>query len=58
MVDNIVEEIHAIRRKIAEQCDNDMQKIGEYFMQLQKEHPENLVSKVPKEEMSNITAEQ
>jgi hypothetical protein len=39
MTDSIVEEIHAIRGKIAEECDHDIQKIGQYFMEWQKNTP-------------------
>ncbi|MBN2581293.1 MAG: hypothetical protein JXB10_20095 [Pirellulales bacterium] len=55
MKDEILEEIYEIRRQIAEECDYDMHKIGEYFMQWQKQHPEHLVREVPKTE--NITEE-
>jgi hypothetical protein len=57
MSDAIVEEIHAIRKKIAEECDHDIQKIGEYFMQWQKTHPELLVRNMPKAETSEIAVE-
>ena len=43
MTDKIVEEIHAVRRKICEECDNDFQKLGEYYMQLQAKHPERVL---------------
>jgi hypothetical protein len=48
MSDKIVEEIHAVRKKICEECDYDFQKMGERLMRLQAEHPERLVSEVPK----------
>ncbi len=48
MSDEFVDEIHEIRKRIVEECDNDMQKIGERLMRLQEEHPELLVSEVPK----------
>ena len=50
MSDEFVEEIHAIRRQIAEECGHDIEKIGDYFMKLQQEHPEKLVREVPKRE--------
>jgi hypothetical protein len=50
MSDEFVEEIHAIRRQIAEECDHDINKICDYFMKWQEEHPENLVREVPKRE--------
>jgi hypothetical protein len=46
MSDTFVEEIHAIRREIAEECDHDLKKIGEYFMELQKRFPQRLVRPV------------
>jgi hypothetical protein len=49
-MDQFVEEIHAIRRRIAEECDNDMHKIAERFRQLEAEHPERLVYEVPRTE--------
>jgi hypothetical protein len=48
MIDEFVEEIHAIRKRIAEECGNDMKKIGERLMRLQEQHPEQLVTEVPK----------
>jgi hypothetical protein len=50
MVDEIVEEVHAVRKKIWEECGGDFQKLGERLMRLQEEHPENLVYEVPKTE--------
>jgi hypothetical protein len=50
MIDEFVEEIHAIRREIAKECGHDIYKIGEYFMRLQEQHPELLVREVPKTE--------
>jgi hypothetical protein len=49
-MDEFVEEIHAIRKRIAEECDYDFQKIGERLMRLQEQHPERLVYEVPKSE--------
>ena len=49
-MDEFVEEIHKIRKQIAEECDNDFQKIGERLMRLQEQHPERLVNEVPKTE--------
>jgi hypothetical protein len=40
MSDVSVEEIHDVRRRIAEECDHDLNKIGKYFMDLQKPFPE------------------
>jgi hypothetical protein len=50
MTDEFVEEIHEIRKRIAEECGNDIQKIGERLMRLQEQHPERLVTNVPKTE--------
>jgi hypothetical protein len=47
MPDRIVEEIHAVRRKTCEDCDFDMNKLGEYYARLQEEDPTNLVEEVP-----------
>ena len=48
MIDRVVEEVHAARRKICEECGYDFQKMGERFMRLQERHPERLVTNVPK----------
>jgi hypothetical protein len=37
MNDNIVEEVHAIRAKILEECDNDSEKLAAYLLKLQEE---------------------
>jgi hypothetical protein len=47
MSDRIVEQVHAVRRKISEECDFDLEKLGEYYMRLQEEDPANLVAEVP-----------
>jgi hypothetical protein len=47
MSDRIVEEVHAVRRKISEECHFDLEKLGEYYMRLQDEDPTNLVAEVP-----------
>jgi hypothetical protein len=48
--DEIVAEIHAVRKKIWEECGCDFQKLGEHLMRLQEQHPERLVNEVPKTE--------
>lgn len=48
--DEFVAEIHAVRKKIWEECGGSFQKLGEYVMRLQEEHPEGLVYEVPKTE--------
>ncbi len=55
MPDHIVEEIHAIRRKTCEECDCDMERLGEYYMRLQEEDPTNLVVEVPATEPEPTT---
>ena len=39
MTDKIVEEVHAVRRTISEECDFDLEKLGEYYVRLQDEDP-------------------
>ena len=50
MSDEFVEEIHAVRSQIAKECDHDLEKIGVYFMELQKRFPERLIRHVPQTE--------
>jgi len=47
MTDDIVDEIHAVRRKIAEECDHDFKKLGDRYRKTQDEHPELMVTDVP-----------
>ena len=47
MTDEIVEEIHAVRKQIAEECDYDFEKLLAHYERMQAEHPENLVYEVP-----------
>ena len=49
-MDEFVEEIHEIRKRIAEECDSDFKKLGERLMRLQEQHPEQLVHEVPRSE--------
>jgi hypothetical protein len=46
--DEIVAEIHATRRKIAEECDYDFKKLVARYERMQAENPEGLVDHVPK----------
>jgi hypothetical protein len=46
--DEIITEIRAVRRKIAEECDYDFDKLVERYKRMQAENPENLVDEVPK----------
>jgi hypothetical protein len=48
MIDEIVEEIHAARKKIAEECGYDFKKLVERYKRMQAEDPEGLVDFVPK----------
>jgi hypothetical protein len=48
MKDEIVEEVHAARRKISEECGYDFKRLVERYKRLQAEHPERLVYEVPK----------
>jgi hypothetical protein len=57
MKDPIVKEIHAIRNTIAEECNHDIQKIGQYFIEWQKKYPELLVREVKTAKASENVAE-
>ena len=46
--DEIVAEIHAARKKIAEECDYDFDKLLARYKRMQAENPEDLVDVVPK----------
>lgn len=46
--DLIIEEIHVIRRQIAAEHGNNMQRIGAYFIELQKQHAEKLTAFAPR----------
>jgi hypothetical protein len=46
--DEIIAEIHAVRKNIWEECDCDFQKLGERLMRLQGQHPERVADEVPK----------
>ena len=46
--DEIVADIHAVRKRIWEECGCNFQKLGEHLMRLQEQHPERLVHEVPK----------
>jgi hypothetical protein len=48
MIDEIVEEIHAARKKIAEECGYDFKRLVERYKRMQAEDPEGLVDEVPK----------
>lgn len=46
--DPIVEEIHEIRRRIAQEHGNDIQAIGRYFMERQRAHADRLKAFPPR----------
>ena len=46
--DEIVAEVHAARKKIAEECDYDFKKLLARYERMQAENPELLVDHVPK----------
>ena len=50
LTDEIVEEVHAARKKIAEECDYDFKKLLERYERMQAENPQDLVDEVPKTE--------
>ena len=50
MNDEIVEEVHAARKKIAEECGYDFKRLVERYKRQQAEHPEDLVYEVPRTE--------
>ncbi len=50
MIDEIVEEVHAARKQIAEQCDYDFDKLLARYERMQAENPRDLAHEVPKTE--------
>ena len=48
MIDEVAEEIYAARKKIAEECDYDFDKLLAHYERMQAENPEDLVDHVPK----------
>ena len=50
MTDEIVEEIYAARKKIAEECDYDFKKLLARYERMQAENPQDLAYEVPKSE--------
>jgi hypothetical protein len=50
MRDEILHEIYAAKKKIAEECDYDCKKLLALCERMQAENPEGLVDKVPKTE--------
>jgi hypothetical protein len=54
MIGEIVEEVHAARKKIAEECGYDFKKLVERYKRLQAEHPERLAYEVPKSDLEPL----
>jgi hypothetical protein len=50
MRDELLDEIYAAKKKIAEECDYDFKKLLARYERMQAENPENLVYEVPKTE--------
>ncbi len=50
LTDEIVEEVYAARKKIAEECDYDFKKLLARYERMQAENPQDLVDEVPKTE--------
>jgi hypothetical protein len=48
MIDEIVEEVYAARKKIAEECDYDFKKLLARYERMQAENPQDLAYEVPK----------
>ena len=46
--DPIIEEVRRIRREIEVECDNDWEKLFQYFLQVQKDSSHQVVSRSPK----------
>ena len=57
MIDEIVEEVYAARRKIAEECGYDFKRLVEHYKQMQAENPEGLCDEVPKSDPEPAPAE-
>ena len=49
--DPIVKEIHAIRKRIAEECNYDIKEIANRLRRLEETHKDRLVSTKPKERL-------
>ena len=50
MRDELLDEIYAAKKKVAEECDYDFNKLLALCERMQAENPENLVYEVPKTE--------
>jgi hypothetical protein len=57
VVDEVVAEVRAARKKICEECDYDFEKLTARYMRLQAEHPELLVREVPKADAAPTVSE-
>ena len=54
--DPIIEELHDIRREIAAEHGNDLQRIGAYFMEKQKQRANRLTAFAPRRPVGWIPA--
>jgi hypothetical protein len=56
MSDEIVEEVYAARRKIAEECDYDFKKLLARYERMQAANPQDLAYEVPKSDPEPLPA--
>ena len=42
--DPLIDEVRAIRRAIMEECDNDLDKLVEQLREMERQHPERVVT--------------
>jgi hypothetical protein len=56
MKDNIVEEVRAVRRKLFAEHGNDLDKLCEWLMRLQEQHPERIAAETPRSKRERETA--
>ena len=42
--DPLIDEVRAIRRAILEECDNDLDKLVEQLREIERQHPERVVT--------------
>jgi hypothetical protein len=55
MIDEFVAEIHALRKRMMEECGNDLKRLGDLIKRSQAEDPANLVNEVPPTEPEPAT---
>jgi hypothetical protein len=56
MTDEILEEVYAARKKIAEECDYDFNKLLARYERMQAENPEDLAYEVPESDPEPLPA--